>query len=163
MQYDTANSFSNGIALVKKGENKYLIDTTGKVVLAESDLKHLGSVGGWGSEGYLFDSYGFYKDGMFPVKKGRLNAYDFSYTSWEGYIDLSGKIVIEADWESIYGFTDGIAIVRSTSGKYGYIDQNGKVIISAKYEAVTAFSDGVAVVWEKGVWYIIDTHGNIIV
>ncbi len=88
-----------------------------------------------------------------------------------GFIDESGKLAINPQWDAAYPFTEGLAMVcvgecdgehlvgfRLTkdfkkitleqSFKYGYIDELGKLVINPSYEDARNFSEGLAAVCE---------------
>ena len=83
-----------------------------------------------------------------------------------GYIDTSGKIVIEAKYQPSYeksrDFSEGLASVR-IDGKFGFINTQGELVIAAQYAKTHAFNEGYAVVepnWSEKV--VIDRKANII-
>ena len=47
-----------------------------------------------------------------------------------GYIDKTGKIVINPQFDEAGTFSDGLAVVR-LGDKFGYIDTSGKIAVSA--------------------------------
>jgi len=56
---------------------------------------------------------------LFPVEKeGKF-----------GYIDKTGNVIIESQFDSAWDFSEGLARV-SIEGKYGYIDDTGEYVIS---------------------------------
>jgi hypothetical protein len=90
-----------------------------------------------------------------------------------GFIDPSGKEVVEPKWDNTKGFSEGLAAV-SRGGKWGYIDRSGKIVIEPKWENVNGFSEGLAAVskvvagfrelptrGEK--WGYIDRSGKIVI
>ena len=52
------------------------------------------------------------------------------YKSRLGYIDLTGRIVIPAQYKHAYMFIDGIALVQLEDESYAYIDKTGKKVFS---------------------------------
>jgi len=81
------------------------------------------------------------------------------------YIDLSqkGKIVINPQFGQAHTFSDGLALVKVSGGKWGYIDKNGKYIIAPTYDYAQDFSEGVAwVQLEKQTPMLIDKNGKMI-
>jgi hypothetical protein len=63
-----------------------------------------------------------------------------------GYIDKTGKIVIEPTFDGAGPFSEGLTWVK-TNNKYGFIDKTGKLIIETqKYTFVSLFSEGLALV-----------------
>ncbi|MCY7345924.1 MAG: WG repeat-containing protein [Pyrinomonadaceae bacterium] len=71
-----------------------------------------------------------------------------------GFIDKTGKLVIEPKYKKIGYFSEGLAAVSedstfTTLGKYGYIDKTGKLVIEPKYSSNGAFSEGLVAVAEQ--------------
>ena len=62
-----------------------------------------------------------------------------------GFIDKSGKVVIELQFDIAGDFSEGFAKVEK-DGKYGFIDKNGKVVIEPQFDEVRDFSEGLATV-----------------
>ena len=52
-----------------------------------------------------------------------------------GFIDINGKIIINAKYENVYAFSEGKAAVREHQ-KWGFINKNGDVIIPCEYDKV---------------------------
>ncbi|ECS1419287.1 WG repeat-containing protein, partial [Campylobacter coli] len=52
-----------------------------------------------------------------------------------GFIDKSGKIVIEPKFDSIWSFREGLVKV-GLNGKYGLIDKSGKIVIEPKFDDI---------------------------
>ena len=90
-----------------------------------------------------------------------------------GYIDRSGAVVIEPQFDYAYPFAGDRARIftgKLTSygypdeGFYGYIDRTGRVVIRALYENAGDFSEnGFAIVCKNKKYGIIDTEGNTVV
>ena len=76
-----------------------------------------------------------------------------------GYIDKSGKIVIEPRFAEALDFSDGLAGVR-TDKKFGYIDQTGAVVIAPQFDEVAPFREGIARVRVGEAWGFIDKSGK---
>lgn len=121
--YDQAKPFKDGVAIVRKGNYYGLINKEGKTVL---DIKYdyLRDY----SEGYIvYSEYGTLK---------------------EGYMDLEGNIVIPAQYQKAYPFSEGKAVVMTTKGLYGYIDKEGKIFVRPRFKYAepyfqnTAYADG---------------------
>ncbi len=60
-----------------------------------------------------------------------------------GYIDKTGKIVIEPKFDTAGGFFEGLALVE-IDDKHGYIDKTGKIVIEPKFDFSWGFSEGLA-------------------
>jgi hypothetical protein len=78
-----------------------------------------------------------------------------------GYVDKSGKFVIQPQFEDALEFFDGLAAVE-VSKKWGYIDKTGKGVIPARFDEAAGFSEGIAAVKMGGKWGYIDKAGTIV-
>lgn len=78
-----------------------------------------------------------------------------------GFIDWTGKFVIEPRFDAALPFSEGMARVR-IDGKWGYIDRSGKVRIAPQFELAGQFSEGLAPVKVKGLWGYIDEKGALV-
>ena len=139
-QFDSAESFADGLALVrypprkkplKPGEKEPelvegvgFIDQTGKVVIELDNPLHL--------DGDSF-SEGLTKYWTYEPDKDTVH----------GYIDTSGKIQIKARFHYAYSFVDGLAAV-CIELKCGFIDKTGHFVIKPKYRVTRPFSEGLA-------------------
>lgn len=189
LKFTHAENFSEGLAAVTDGDRGGFIDHTGKI-LFEVPLDvtlgfHEGVVGVLlrGSLAY-FDragkkiptpvdygpkSYSF-SDGLVPISKGG---------KW-GFMDQTGKLVIEATFEDAENFSEGLAPVKvrgevvwcpaDASGNrsgatmmYGYIDKTGQMIIPAVFNSAEPFSEGVAAVSKCDEAYFIDKSGKTVI
>ncbi|WP_248930078.1 WG repeat-containing protein [Paenibacillus hamazuiensis] len=83
---------------------------------------------------------------LFPVKM------DSKY----GYIDATGKIAIEPQFDGANDFSEGLAAV-AVEDSWGYIDTSGKMAIQPQYTTASEFSEGRAKVSQ------VDRNGNTIV
>ena len=100
-----------------------------------------------GSQFYIPAGYKLeaYSDGMLLLSR------DGKY----GYLDYTGKWVVQPDL--LYGgpFVEGVAAVQNRAGNWGMIDTDGKAVIPFKYSYVSNISSGlVAAYSEKTGWEI---------
>src|SRR5205085_7817311 len=88
-----------------------------------------------------------------------------------GYIDNSGKFVIEANFRSVGMFSEGIAPINSemslsrteqTGEGTGYIDKTGKLVLALRFDSGSSFLNGIAQVYVDGKMGYIDKKGNYI-
>ena len=120
-QYDWAEQFFDGLAMVAKDGKYGYIDTAGDVVIP-----------------LQFDGADHFSEGLAAVEtNGR----------W-GFINTNGKIVINPQylpriWGSPMIFCEGLAAVRTETGT-GFINKNGEMIVPAVYSSVEDFADGLA-------------------
>src|SRR4051812_14853451 len=80
-----------------------------------------------------------------------------------GYIDVSGKIVIEPRFAWAEEFSEGLAAFENEDGKHGYIDETGKVVIEPVFDNWTEFSEGLAAVSVNFEWGYIDKTGKWVI
>jgi hypothetical protein len=152
----TISGFCDGYAIVRETNGhihkRYYINNKGERVFPHLD-----------EETYANDDL---RDPR-PFKDG-LAAY-YSYTKkLYGYIDTTGKVVVEPRFTRAYDFSEGLAIVLvpgtgTTPARYGYIDTSGNMAIEAKFsEEVLPFHDGYAAVQKtNGKVVFIDRQGNV--
>lgn len=137
--YDSAYSYSNGLALVAREVNDTVLygflDRSGNEVIP-----------------IQYESAGPFSEELAPV----------CVAGKRGYINKSGEMVIDNVFDFALGFTEGLARVE-ISGKYGYIDSKGGFIIPAIYDDARAFTGGYAGVKVGGLWGVIGRDGNEII
>jgi len=81
-----------------------------------------------------------------------------------GFIDASGKLVIDFNFYSADPFSEGLACVTLVrDGKEGYINAKGQVVIEPKFDWAFPFQERRAKVRLNGKWGYIDPSGNIVV
>ena len=91
-----------------------------------------------------------------------------------GFIDRTGKIVIEPQFRGANNFSEGLAVVAVSNPDYklGYIDEIGKIIIEPKFDAARDFSEGLAAVGigtfelhggGEHKWGFIDKSGKMVI
>ena len=154
--YENASSFSEGLASVKKKDKYIFIDKRGRQSIknsfdyAGSFHEGLARVKNKNKFGYInkkseliipfeleevvHDAYNFKEDRVVFIKNNKY-----------GYMDRTGKIIIEPKFDFADYFVDGIALV-SLNQKVGYINQFGEYIIKPQFENGESFSEGFAAV-----------------
>ena len=60
---------------------------------------------------------------LFPIQQNN---------KW-GFIDNTGKVVIEPQFEFVDKFSDGLALVNVGNRKMGYIDSSGQFVINPQF------------------------------
>lgn len=89
--------------------------------------------------------------------------FDVTVNGKQGFIDRTGRIVIEPTFEKVYPFSEGLAAVQINQ-KWGFIDSAGRVVIEPQFTVAASFSSGRARVRSRSYtdpWAYIDTSGNI--
>ena len=109
--------FSDGLAPVKVGENWGFISTDGSVALAPS-----------------FKSVGYFVEGLAWAKIA---------SGQSGFIDKKGNWTIEAKYEAVKDFSNGLARVKSGE-VWTFIDKTGKPLVVPTADSFGDFSDGLA-------------------
>ncbi len=92
-------------------------------------------------------------------------AYFEDYVSPEykwGFIDKDGDIVIDARYDAVGKFSEGLAPANE-DGKWGYIDKDGKTIVDFRFKAAHPFREGIARVQDfGGEYHFINASGDYI-
>ena len=68
--------------------------------------------------------------------------YESPRDKW-GFIDNSGTLVIDAEYDAVGTFSEGLAAVNE-KGRWGYLDKEGQMEITPQYKAAWAFHEGMA-------------------
>jgi hypothetical protein len=180
-QFDRAEDFSDGLALVQLKNKWGFIDRTGKFAI-EPRFKEARSF----SDGLAFAAMGHYirlgyinKKGKFiqmPDEVERFGPHSEGLISvkiddkW-GFINIEGKIVIEPQFEpdineyrdDVYqaSFANGLAAAKS-KGKWGFINREGKFVIAPKFDKARQFNGNIAAVSVNGKWGLINRAGEFV-
>ncbi len=160
--YSDIKKFIDGYALVELEDPKSIdgvINTQGELLFKRPHQNH----------SYLYKSFhnGFaivnlYKHWL-PVKKG---VYSTSKKSYEGFIDLKGKVVFNDTLiKSVNNFSDHRAFIRDHNRNYNVIDTNFNILNKRPFEDVKGdgFLNGYAVVESDEGWGIIDANMKYVV
>jgi len=149
--WDTIDGYSTQTAF---------LDKNGKLVLAKAHEN------------------GCWIDGNIHCGLARMNLYKYwilekkgnLYTSgnnYEGFIDLSGEIVInDTSFEYVNDFSNNRAFVRVRDSRdYVIIDRQGEVISKDTFPRIIGegFKDGVAFVEKDGLYGMIDTNSTFLI
>ena len=183
-QYDSADDFEDGLARVRKGENWYFIDHTGKQIDIQSRI------------GARYEDTRTYSEGMCAVSTLKLSFMDLAYHSdyseiagiW-GFVNEAGQEVIKPQYIYAEDFEKGVAIVckgewtrdpkwnnKYNQGRYwteeelwGGINKAGETVIPFIFDEIKSMwvdNDQPAVYmahyggWENGHWGVIDDKGK---
>ena len=138
-QYDDADDFMDGYAVVKMGSNYGVINKKGG------------------------QAVNYQANQLFSIGEERFGFYDKSSHKF-GFMGVDNKVIVQAIYDagSRYGFTDEGLIAVKQNKKWGYIDKNGKVKIQMQYYEASPFFGGMA--WikrdEKSNYEAIDSKGG---
>jgi WG containing repeat len=138
-QFAGVSDFSEGLATADYSNSDLhgFIDKTGKwVIELPPNLQLYGLRGDNGfSEGLAIVQEFVPGDAEHPVHVG--------------YIDQTGKVVIQPQFVAAFSFSEGLAAAEvSENGalKWGYIDKTGAWVIRPQFDAASFFSEGLAAV-----------------
>lgn len=166
LPYDYASNYKNGVAAVRKGDQWALIDSN-ETFLTDYIFEAviLDAYDTCCNQGVTFVK----KDGkyyMVNTQGGKISDQVFDDAKpfvgtgpaaicisgkW-GYIDNTGNIVIEPQYEDANSFNIGLGAV-CVDGMWGYMDTAGTVRIACQYEDCQPFTDnGIAAVKENEEW-----------
>ncbi len=138
--YEDLWSFHEGLAMVKIGKNYGFINTRGKVVL-DPIYRQVRMMG--------------FSCGLACVRNQE--------GKW-GYIDKTGKVIIEYQFGEADWFQENKAFVQDKWGEPGYfIDLTGQRIFDKTFDNVWAFKDGLCGVTVNKKHGVIDSLGNWLV
>jgi hypothetical protein len=143
-EYDLANSFSEGLAVVQIGDGscraRYgYIDANGNRIIP-----------------LTLTSASAFKNGLAQVRRRGRKWRDVSLV-----INRAGRVVLEVRLQGLGPFSGGLA-AASSGGAYGFIDIEGRWVIEPQFDQVEPFEDGLAEV-QRGDWYgLIDKAGNFV-
>lgn len=139
LKYDDISSFDNGHAIVEFNKKFMVVDAQGNETAIDPKaivVKNL-------------------QEGLAPFD---------SETKMEGFIDPSGKIVIQPIYASVGYFNGGLAWAKTPAGKVGFINKAGEWVIEPQFDAVKDFpEDGnLARVKANEQWTYVNRNGDII-
>jgi len=133
-QFDRADEFFEGRALVQLGTRSGHIDTSGRFLDDQRPAS------------------GDYSDGLATLRIG----------GKVGFIDRSGKVIIEARFDAARSFAQGRAAV-CLAGRWGFIDRTGSVVIEPQFQRANDFKgEGVALVTQGAKASYIAPTGTVV-
>jgi len=143
--FDNAGSFNGFLAIVKKGEESFLIDLSFKKIM-KLDAKY--NIRELSSELAVLE-------GFLPNKPSFL-------------ISKSGSVLVDEkrNYYKIYGESDGlIRVMKNNDGlsSFGFINIKGEEIIPSIYEIANDFVHGLATVKTEKGWSVIDSKGKLLI
>lgn len=182
--YESAPSFSEGLAQVKLNDKWGVIDKDGNIV-APCKYDYIGGFSEGLAKVRLNGKYGFIdKEGreVIPCEYGIVH--DFSeglalvsisfmenttlgdtFNGWVLIDDNENKKLklkyMTTEIRDFHGFKEGLAAISlvSRNHKYGFIDKMGREITAFKYDEVENFSEDMACVRINGKWGFINRNG----
>ena len=132
-------SFSDGYALIRKGNKWGFIDKKGNIVIKPA-----------------FYGAADFKEGFASIMEKVGDKY------LSGYINKKGKMITKAIYEEVDDFQEGMACVKK-NGKYGFINKKGKLVVNAIYDNAFSYENGLAYVAKGSNAYFIDKTGKKVI
>lgn len=76
-----------------------------------------------------------------------------------GFIDATGKWIIDPQFEEVLGFANRLAPVK-VGGRWGYVDKKGKFVVNPQYDSGSEFYGGFAAFTSGGKYGFLDASGH---
>jgi len=144
-QFDSAQGFSEGLALVTMKDKKFFVDTNGRVLFEAK-----------------FDVIRDFSEGLCAVNVGEKRIPNIGLVSdpgkW-GYIDKTGKLVIPMKFTHAESFSEGLVAIKN--GDHGaFIDHAAKQVFEVPLDVTLGFREGVVGVLYRGTLAYFDKTGK---
>ncbi len=170
-QFNGAGGFRYGRAIVILGDRYGFIDRDGKYISSPTFRWAVPFSGDWTPVQTSDGTFALVDRSGKVVVLDKVQQLGYSLTAriipaasggkW-GFIDTTGKWVIDPQFEEVKYFADGLAPVR-VGGRWGYIDQKGKFIVNPQYDRGFEFSEGLAWFENGGKFGFVDSKGRVVV
>ena len=170
-EYAFAGRFRNNVAAVMESEGVWkLIDGTGKEISEQTFTSvALNEFDECAAKGYIFaksgDKFNLY---VYDVEKETVKPVDgFScddvkpfwgkYAAFKsgdlwGFVDTTGKVIIEPQYEDAKSFSNSLGAVK-IGGEWNFINPNNDIVIQETFEEVDYLNDkGICFVKDDGYW-----------
>lgn len=139
-QFDGADNFKAGMAIVYVGSQCGTIDKNGEYIIEPSSQLGLTNMG-----------------------EGLLANYNFDAQKWE-VLNKNGEAITQPIYDDIRDVSDGLIAVSGGNNTCGHINTKGEVVIPQQYAQVTSFSEGYAWAAEShySAFMCIDKKNNVV-
>lgn len=109
-----------------------------------------------------YPDYPFIDDLKQDMRLAAMQFLPFKVNNQWGFMDINGKVMVEAKYNWVEPFVEGLALVV-LNGKLGYINKSGEEIIPLEYEDGESFNGGFAIVSKDDLFGMIDRTNKIII
>lgn len=154
-KYDMETYFSDGVAVVMSGLN---VEAAAQAVPAGGTV--VVPAGPDGIRWEVIDTSGktlavlprgrSYESSHFTEGLARFSDWGRGKGGVYGYMDKTGRVVIEARFKTVGLFREGMAEACPEFGRCGFIDRAGRFAVTPEYKEVRAFSEDLAAVVTQG-------------
>jgi hypothetical protein len=137
--YDKVTVLNDGFASVQKGTKFFTVDkNAAEFPVDVADLADVND----------------FSEGLASFKTGGDQV---------GFIDGTGKVVIDAKYQAAGDFHGGLAWAKNSTGKVGYINTKGEWVVEAKFEAGKNYDkeSGLARVKTGDAWAYVTSSGDL--
>jgi WG containing repeat len=139
-RFEFTKDYSEGLAAVRVYSQWGYVDTSLRVVIPPRF------------------SYAWpFTDGL-----ARVNVWSAGGESGGGYVDKTGRVVLQMPPGGSGAFWEGLALV-CVGSKYGFIDKTGAIVIPPRFDGVRRFSEGRAAVLLDSKLGFIDKSGRMVI
>jgi hypothetical protein len=136
--YNQATVFSDGLAwVVADNESPTAIDKQGNIKFSMVEAKVVN----------------IFSEGLASF------AIEDNYEKKWGFVDKTGKIVINPQFEEVGMFSEGQCPFKNGENKWGYIDKKGNITINPQFDEADSYINGNAVVKTGGKSGVINVKG----
>lgn len=174
--FEYADNFINGRALVKDKKGCYFIDVDGNkvneiinysiidrfdnsfAIVGKSNLQGIIDL-----DGNEIVSCMFHKIERLKNKFFRTSIEDNNGNRKYGCLNQKCVEVLPPIYDFIFDFSSGFSIVIDQNQKYGLINIEGVFVLPLNYDLIKTFEDGLAIISQNGKCGFIDTKLNIVV
>lgn len=136
----------------------FFFETTNNLFQFFHPVQHIGDVYSWISIGekYYYYNWWWYHKILSYSEMNSHNNYKY------GYIDKSGQVIVEPQFDYAYHFSEGLARIK-LDDKYGYINKNGSVVIKPNFDNAENFHEGLAAVKISNKWGFVNKKGVMVI
>lgn len=100
-------------------------------------------------------------EGLDWIKPGSEGMYPAGKNGKTGFVNASGKWIIEAQFDETGNFHEQIAPIRM-AGNWGMVAMDGRVIAEPKWDEIKDFQAGIAVVKASEQYFLLDKSGQLL-
>lgn len=142
-QYIEATVFNDGVAwVISKNEAPKAIDTEGEILFTKENAE---------------------KVKLFSEDLAAFSMLDDEGVEKWGFVDKSGKTIINPQFSNTLNFSDGLCAVSNSDGDWGYINKEGKISVNYQFQNAANFTNDKAIVTNDSKYGVISRDGKYLV
>lgn len=109
---------------------------------------------------YIMSLPGVYAHRTFTEGLGVVIVHHPDGSSKCGYVDTTGRLVVQPKYDYACPFSEGLALVRISVNDF-FIDKKGQVVLDPPYHMMSSFSEGLAIMQMNSLLAYVDKSGRI--